>query len=165
MFVVAGVLTPVVDKLLTVNVLSVWNGNSFLACKRIWAVHGVSLLTNAMTHKNIAFPFFCYICMHGRIAVIWGMSDVGRYWRSKYLTLGIVTHCLIHFVFHGGKYGPVFYLWPSRVLTNERGSICNIFSHWSRPCSGIDKRNGVDKRHSISRLVTCYRVTSEYSGR
>ena len=34
--------------------------------------------------------------------------------------------------------GTVFYLWLSKVSANERRRyICNVFSHWLRPCSTI----------------------------
>ena len=38
--------------------------------------------------------------------------------------------------------GPVFYLWRSKILANERRRyICNVFSHWLRPCSVIDRKH------------------------
>ena len=34
--------------------------------------------------------------------------------------------------------GPIFCLWLSKVSANERRRyICNVFSHWQRPCSAI----------------------------
>ena len=36
--------------------------------------------------------------------------------------------------------GSVLYLWLSKVSANERWLyICNIISHWLRPCSAIDR--------------------------
>ena len=35
---------------------------------------------------------------------------------------------------------PVFYIWLSKVSAKERRRyICNVFSHWLRPCSVIDR--------------------------
>ena len=47
--------------------------------------------------------------------------------------------------------GPVFYLWLSKVSANERRHyICNVFSHWPKPCSTIDTFN---ERASVNELT------------
>ena len=41
--------------------------------------------------------------------------------------------------------GPIFYLWLSKVLANERRCYkCNIFSHWLRPCSAIYREQALN---------------------
>ena len=52
-------------------------------------------------------------------------------------------HFIIHTQFFSKSPKPVFYLWLSKVSANEgRRYLCNVFFHWLRPCSAMD-RNGV----------------------
>ena len=50
--------------------------------------------------------------------------------------------------------GPFSYLWLSKVLANERRRyICNVFSHWPRPCSANTKKGPLDDSQCASYAV------------
>ena len=45
--------------------------------------------------------------------------------------------CCLHLLLESG---PVFYLWPSKFLANERRRyISNVFCHWLKPCWAIGR--------------------------
>ena len=50
----------------------------------------------------------------------------------------------IHWVPKLNQIGPIVYLWLNKVSANERKLfICNVFSHWLRFCSAIDRKQAL----------------------
>ena len=97
----------------------------------------------AYLSHNICMQNACYrrpphtvMSMSGRTAVIWEMSDVGRYLPGKYLTVSLYRAWYILFQWWG--IWAFFYIWLGHILANERSHIYNTSSHWPRPFSVID---------------------------
>ena len=91
------------------------------------------------------------------------------WWRS------ILTNCdkieiylyrVWEWVWHKNTSGPVFYLWLIRVLTDERRChICDMFSHWLRPCSAIDRQQAqILKQHQVLCPIGPWMMTSRAAG-
>ena len=64
-------------------------------------------------------------------------------WPQNTVTAQTMLNSTQHWEDHSWS-GPIFYLWLSKVLANERRRyLCNVFSHWLRPCSAIDRKQNM----------------------
>ena len=64
-------------------------------------------------------------------------------WPQNTVTAQTMLSSTQHWEDHSWS-GPIFYLWLSKVLANERRRyLCNVFSHWLRPCSAIDRKQNM----------------------
>ena len=51
-------------------------------------------------------------------------------------------------------------IWLSKALANERGHyLCNVFSHWIRLCSGIDRKRAQYANLLVAIIITVIRLS------